>query len=255
MNLKILITAISTFLLISNLALALPAQPNAFYGTVILNGNPAPDGTTVTAEINGMEVASTTTSGGKYGDPIGSFYVDDPNADRSGEEISFFVNGANTGQIAFFANGAVTNIDLTATVETTSDSGGDGGGGGGGNGGGGTGGSEATATTVPGAPTTTVCRERWTCTEWSACEKGIQTRTCTEENNCGTDLYKPFESQPCTTVEVEAEGEALSITGLLSLIPSQAIIGFVALTLIFVIFFGWRKVFRKKTTSGMNELL
>ena len=48
-------------------------------------------------------------------------------------------------------------------------------------------------------------------------------------------------------IERETLEEALSVTGLLSLIPSQAMIGLIALVLIIVIFFGWRRVFRKKT--------
>ncbi len=42
------------------------------------------------------------------------------------------------------------------------------------------------------------CTENWTCTTWSACAGGTQTRTCTDSNNCGTIVNKPTESQSCT---------------------------------------------------------
>ena len=76
MNLKIFTIAISAFLVFSNIALAVPSPPHWFYGSVTINGSPAPDGTTVTARINGIDVASTTTVGGEYGYQP-SFYVPD----------------------------------------------------------------------------------------------------------------------------------------------------------------------------------
>lgn len=42
------------------------------------------------------------------------------------------------------------------------------------------------------------CIEDWECTEWSACTSGTQTRTCTEQNGCGTADDKPAESQSCS---------------------------------------------------------
>jgi len=85
MNLKILIIAFGTFLLFSNnIALAIPGIGHQFYGSVTINGSPAPDGTDVTAKINGIPVASKTTSGGKY-----YFTISDPYNMRSGSEISF----------------------------------------------------------------------------------------------------------------------------------------------------------------------
>ena len=101
MNLKIFTIAICTFLVFSNIALAVPSPPHWFYGSVNINGSPAPDGTTVTARINGIDVASTTTSGGKYGYVNPLFYVPDTDpSTRPGETISFFVNGVDTGQTA-----------------------------------------------------------------------------------------------------------------------------------------------------------
>lgn len=47
------------------------------------------------------------------------------------------------------------------------------------------------------------CTENWTCTVWSACASGVQTRTCTDSNNCGTTVNKPGEEQFCIVTEIE----------------------------------------------------
>lgn len=227
MNKTSILTTILGTILFLNVVLAIPAQPHQFSGSVTYNGQPAPDGLSVVAKINGVEVASTTTSGGNYG--IDSmFYVADSNNDRSGETINFFVNGVDTDQTAVFKNGGDTTLDLTVTgpsvvtttpTQTSGDSGGSGGGGGGG---------RVTTTTITEEATTTVetCQEKWTCTDWSGCSDGGQTRTCTDENDCGTDLYKPFESQPCSTVGEEET--PTGIPGILEILSS--ITGFAALT-------------------------
>ena len=41
------------------------------------------------------------------------------------------------------------------------------------------------------------CTEDWTCTAFGDCVNGLQTRTCTDRNNCGTTVQKPSESQSC----------------------------------------------------------
>ncbi len=45
----------------------------------------------------------------------------------------------------------------------------------------------------------TACEESWTCSEWSGCSGGTQTRTCTDDNECGTEEDKPPENQACST--------------------------------------------------------
>jgi hypothetical protein len=42
-----------------------------------------------------------------------------------------------------------------------------------------------------------VCIENWTCTEWSSCVDGTQTRNCTDLNYCNTKDNKPISSQNC----------------------------------------------------------
>lgn len=46
--------------------------------------------------------------------------------------------------------------------------------------------------------TTPLCIANWTCTAWSECVNNTQTRTCTDENSCGTLTGKPSETQSCT---------------------------------------------------------
>ena len=48
-------------------------------------------------------------------------------------------------------------------------------------------------------PALTSCTPSWTCTSWSSCSSGSQTRTCTDSNNCGTNTGKPVTSQSCTS--------------------------------------------------------
>jgi hypothetical protein len=42
------------------------------------------------------------------------------------------------------------------------------------------------------------CTEKWNCTDWSECMAGTQTRTCKDDNKCGTTKNKPTESQTCS---------------------------------------------------------
>ncbi|MFA6228419.1 MAG: hypothetical protein WC668_04545 [Patescibacteria group bacterium] len=41
------------------------------------------------------------------------------------------------------------------------------------------------------------CSENWTCYAWSACANGSQSRTCWDNNNCGTTYNKPITAQAC----------------------------------------------------------
>jgi hypothetical protein len=259
MNKEFIIGILIGLLLISNIVLAIPGIPHQFYGFVTYNGQPAPDGLSVVAKIKGVEVASTTTYGGKYGyTPI--FYVADTDPpSRSGSTINFFVNGIDTGKTAIFQNGGRTQLDLTATgpsiVTTTPTQSSSNGGGGGGGGG------AVTTTTVKQATTTVAtCQEKWTCTQWSACKDGIQTRTCKDDNKCGTDLYKPFESQPCATVgetEETTAGIPISLTGFATLLTSPTGIGLIIIIIVLIviiIFLIKRRMPRKESFIENTEM-
>src|SRR3989338_10615879 len=58
--------------------------------------------------------------------------------------------------------------------------------------------------------TTTPCNELWSCLEWSPSpcpSSGIQTRTCTDANNCNTNINKPQESRACTPTPITYCGD------------------------------------------------
>jgi len=42
------------------------------------------------------------------------------------------------------------------------------------------------------------CTSNWTCTRWTACSDGIQTRTCTDSEECFSQTERPLESRNCS---------------------------------------------------------
>lgn len=46
--------------------------------------------------------------------------------------------------------------------------------------------------------TNAACVEDWACGAWTDCLASLQTRTCTDNNLCGSNLTKPNETQSCT---------------------------------------------------------
>ncbi len=44
------------------------------------------------------------------------------------------------------------------------------------------------------------CTPNWTCADWSTCSNSLQTRTCTDQNACGTDTGRPSQAQACDSV-------------------------------------------------------
>lgn len=52
----------------------------------------------------------------------------------------------------------------------------------------------------------------WNCSGWSECAGGLQTRTCAEKNNCGTDYGRPETERGCeiaNTTGGEASGHTI----------------------------------------------
>lgn len=116
MHKKLTFTTILSLLLISAIVLAAdaPGIPNRFHGYVnFINGAAAPDGLTVEAKINGITVASATTIGGNYGFAPNVFDVTDPDNNRNGKTISFFVGGTDTGKTVNFTNGDSDEMNFT----------------------------------------------------------------------------------------------------------------------------------------------
>ncbi len=51
----------------------------------------------------------------------------------------------------------------------------------------------------------TPCQENYTCNNWTECSNETQTRTCIDQNECGTTEFKPAETRNCTIEESEEE--------------------------------------------------
>ena len=103
-------------------ALAQAPLPHAFYGTVEINGNPAPIGTQVEARGEGVVTGIagnpiTVTEAGKYGGPGGL----DPKLVVQGDieegaSLTFYVNGLAADQTAEWHSGEVTELNLTVSI-------------------------------------------------------------------------------------------------------------------------------------------
>lgn len=192
----------------------LPSLPCSFYGNLTINDEDASIGTVVIAKVDGEEVGSiTTTEIGKYGGPGAldqKLVVNEPTS--GGDLIIFYINGVEADQTATWISGEIYNLDLSVNISggepqnppqgpspSPSPGGGTGGGGGGGGGG-----------STP--SNNEECNPQWSCTLWKQCENGIQTRTCSDFNNCGTNEGKPLEERECIVEaeEFEEEGEIVS---------------------------------------------
>lgn len=232
-NIKFIPPILIALLLSVSIVHAQFMPPNAFLGYVIVNGQPAPDGTTIVAKIDGVQVASTTTSGGKYGYPLGVFMVYDPNNDRIGKEIKFFVNGVDTGKNYSFNNGDIIMINFSVTITNPPVN---------------------PPSNPPSNPpvnppsnnttnqtTPQTCQERWLCSDWSACTNGVQTRTCNDANSCGTNNNEPMAAQPCPAENKTEEGpgpEASTlptITGFFALLSNPVYLIIILLLIVAVI--------------------
>jgi len=51
------------------------------------------------------------------------------------------------------------------------------------------------------------CIEQWNCSEWTSCSNNLQTRTCEDQNSCGTEANKPAISRACNLAIDEPEEE------------------------------------------------
>lgn len=199
MNLCALLSVMVLFLVGS--ASAWPGLPNQFYGSVTVDGSSAPDGVRVSAHIGG-DVYATTTSDGAY-----NLMVKDPENDRDGETIEFFVNYVKVSETTLENEEAdndllVRELNLVFTKscgdgvctsgETCSSCSQDCGSCQTGSPGS-TGSSSSSSSYIP------PCYENWTCGDWSECgEDEVQARSCEDRNGCGTELERPSEERSCT---------------------------------------------------------
>jgi hypothetical protein len=99
----------SLVFLLPAVALAAPGIPEAFHGTAS-----GAVGASIVASIAGMAIASTTIeSGGVYGYAPHLFFVPDAFGDRVGATVTFAIGDASAEQSTAFANGAITELNLT----------------------------------------------------------------------------------------------------------------------------------------------
>lgn len=210
-----LIVLFLIMILSSFLVLAAPGVPNQFYGEVTVNGASAPDDLFVEARVDGA-IFTTLTDSGKYGfNPI--FYVEDPNNDRQGDTVTFYVGTDSDDMIeaqsSVFNNGEVTSHDLSVSGldlqsdddvddsssvgsgSTATDSGD-------------TTSSRSTSTSIRSTSdesdsdddtsssyddeessynSDASCESDWVCGEWTECINFQQKRVCVDSNECGLE--------------------------------------------------------------------
>ena len=107
-----------------------PSIPAEYYGDVTIDGEPAPEGTTIEAEVNGSVVGSITIDQpGQYGGPEAldeTLTVGANGSVENGSEIQFFVNNdeidrtevTNTDpETVEWSSGDNRRVDLSAAVE------------------------------------------------------------------------------------------------------------------------------------------
>jgi len=94
-----------------------PVIPGTYNGTVSINGAPAPDGTVVTATIDGVEWATDTTSGGRYVfDVPASLPTTAPCF--SGGDVAFTCDSATAAETATW-NSGLHDLNLTCGAVAT----------------------------------------------------------------------------------------------------------------------------------------
>ena len=106
-------------LLLAGQATAIPPMPTEFYGSVVIDGTPAPVGTTISAQINGVEKGTIkTVVDGFYGGP-GIFderlkaSVSEDEYKPGAIEIIFLINGKEVSQRVTYEPGVSKQLDLS----------------------------------------------------------------------------------------------------------------------------------------------
>jgi len=94
------------------LAQAQPPRPAVFGGTVSFDGAPATDGTSVSALIDGEEVASTEASGGAYALRV----AQPPGGAFAGKAVVFKVGGSEAVEKGTWEADGGAELNLTATT-------------------------------------------------------------------------------------------------------------------------------------------
>ena len=260
MSRKFLGMAIAIFFLLVSISFAQMGVPHRFYGDVIVNGKAAPNGLLLVAKINGQDAAATTTLNGRYGYATNGgsiFYVEDPNNNRAGKMIIFYVSGIQAGNHTFI-NGYSTELDLAITGNICGEglctsgescstcpadcgtcSGGGSGGSGGGSGGTPPAQGQNQTSSGQNNNATAQCVSDWQCTDWLDCSNGNQKRVCVDANKCGTEIRKD-ETRACENPAVVQKSLA---TGSLLEDPTTlgAVLGVIAVIIIVALYYFLKK--------------
>lgn len=115
MRIAKVISILAAFILLLTLPTAVlaaePPRPSVYGGTATLDGAPAPDGTPVSAVIDGTEVAATTVENGAY-----AFTISQPPGESySGKTVIFLVGGATASESGTWEADGGGVLNLTAS--------------------------------------------------------------------------------------------------------------------------------------------
>jgi len=102
---------------------AIPVIPEEWYGSVMLDGKPAPIGTVIVVQVNGNPAGQmTTTEQGLYGSQSGQnklfAQIDDQAFAKGTPTVTFLVNGVQAPQAVPYVPGNLTKLDISADSKT-----------------------------------------------------------------------------------------------------------------------------------------
>jgi hypothetical protein len=103
------------------------------------------------------------------------------------------------------------------------------------------------------AGTCLACEEEWSCSEWTECRDGIQTRYCRDLNDCGTTIQRPPSERQCE------EEVSRSIFEILGISPKNFFLIFGILILVIVAsayyyyFFHYKLQRRKRRLMALTK--
>ncbi|MFP4401190.1 MAG: hypothetical protein ACLFPQ_04885, partial [Candidatus Woesearchaeota archaeon] len=211
-------------MLLSVVVLADERQPpHQLFGDVLTNGEAAPDGLLVEARSGNVVLQSTRTQRGTYGYEPDIFYLPFNSTIEEGIKITLYIKDKDDvfheAGSSNLISGKVEELDLSATgnfgnPSNDNDDDNDGG----------RSSNRRSSSSSPGGgyipPPPSVpeddnitdssnsteedvamlsdsCTPDWYCSEWTECLGEKQTRTCVDDNDCGSDENKPEESRDC----------------------------------------------------------
>lgn len=213
-----------------------------WWGTVTINGVEN-NGAVVSAYINNVHVGSAVV--GQYTPKYYLIHIEG----NVGDVISFKVSGVQATTTVWSSGNHRLDLAVNYTPSSpSSESGGRG---------------KESSSSPPISSSSSIsssCTEKWQCSEWSECASpGVQTRICTDTNDCGTTLKKPSQSQDCklTTTQTSTNFLTGAVTGVGDFVKSPVGIvtfsGLVVLAALGVILLNIQKKINL-TKSSENKL-